>query len=91
MTQQIKIRNSASRTRALAALACPRCELCSLQTRFVGLESLPDNDGADLCTYECNSCGHMQAEVVSREPATNGVARPLSGLERLLGIRRRAD
>jgi len=52
--------------------------MCSLQTRFVGLESLPNNDGADLCTYECNSCGHVQAEVVRRAPATNGVAMPLS-------------
>ena len=78
MTQQIKIPRSASHTRTLAALACPRCELCSLQTRFVGLESLPDNDRADLCTYECNSCGHVQAEAVSREPAANGIARPLS-------------
>ena len=75
MTQQIKIPHS-FHTGTLAALACPRCQLCLLQTRFVGLESLPDNDGADLCTYECNSCGHVQAEIVSR--ATNGVARRLS-------------
>jgi hypothetical protein len=72
MTQPIKIRSPASHTRTLLALACPRCELCALQTRFVGLESLPENDRADLCTYECNSCGHVQAEVVSRQSATNG-------------------
>jgi hypothetical protein len=77
MTQQIKIPNSASHMRTLTALACPRCKLCSLQTRFVGLESAPDNERADLCTYECNSCGHVQVEVVSREPATNGLAIPL--------------
>jgi hypothetical protein len=49
-----------------------------LQTRFVGLESLPDNDRSDLCTYECDSCGHVQAEIISREPATNGSATPLA-------------
>jgi len=78
MTQPIKSRHLTKQAQTLAALACPRCEMCSLQTRFVGLESLPDNDGADLCTYECNSCGHVQAEVVRRAPATNGVAMPLS-------------
>jgi hypothetical protein len=46
-----------------------------LQTRFVGLESLADNDRADLCTYECNSCGHVQVAVVGRAPATNGATR----------------
>jgi C4-type Zn-finger protein len=74
MTQSTRSRSSATQARLLPALACPRCEKCSLQTRFVGLESLPDNDRADLCTYECNSCGHAQAEVVHREPATNGAA-----------------
>jgi len=78
MTQPIKSRFFTQQAQTLAALACPRCEMCSLQTRFVGLESLPNNDGADLCTYECNSCGHVQAEVVRRAPATNGVAMPLS-------------
>jgi len=78
MTQQIKIPRSATHTGTLPALACPRCQLCSLQTRFVGLESLPENDHADLCTYECNSCGHVQAAVVNREPATNGFAIVLS-------------
>lgn len=77
MTQPTKSRHSAKHARTLDALACPRCEKCSLQTRFVGLESLPENDGADLCTYECNSCGHVQAQVVNREPVTNGAAMPL--------------
>jgi C4-type Zn-finger protein len=76
MTQPTKSPHSPKQI--LTALACPRCEMCSLQTRFVGLESLPDNDGADLCTYECNSCGHVQAEVVRRASATNGVATRLS-------------
>jgi C4-type Zn-finger protein len=74
MTQSTKTPHTLSQAHTPAALACPRCELCSLQTRFVGLESLPDNDRVDLCTYECNSCGHVQAELVRRETATNNVA-----------------
>jgi hypothetical protein len=35
--------------------------------RFVGLESIPDSDQADLCTYECCRCEHMQASVVARD------------------------
>jgi hypothetical protein len=77
MTRSTKTQGSASQVWTLAALACPRCEKCSLETRFVGLESLPENDHADLCTYECNSCGHAQAEVVSRQSGINADARPL--------------
>ena len=52
--------------RRLTALASPACELCALPTRFVGLECIPDSDDADLCTYECSECGHVQANVVAR-------------------------
>jgi hypothetical protein len=51
------------------ALACPACERCTGPTRFVGLESIPDSDQADLCTYECCRCEHMQASVVARSNA----------------------
>ena len=27
---------------------------------------LPGNDRDDLCTYECNECGHSQADVIPR-------------------------
>ena len=67
MKQQPKTRRSAAQAQALAALACPACELCAKPTRFVGLESISDNQHADLCTYECNECGHMQANVVTRD------------------------
>jgi hypothetical protein len=50
-----------------AALMSPPCELCAELTRFVGLESIPDCDTADLCTYECSACGHVQAKTVSRD------------------------
>lgn len=52
-----------------AATACPACELCAEETRLVGLESVPHSDQADLCTYECGTCGHLQARVVIRRDA----------------------
>ena len=76
MKQQPKTRRSAAQAQALAALACPACELCAKPTRFVGLESISDNQHADLCTYECNECGHMQANVVTRDGDRNGAWRP---------------
>jgi hypothetical protein len=63
MKHRLKARSS---TEKLAALVNPPCELCAEPTRFVGLESIPHNDQADLCTYECGQCGHVQASVVAR-------------------------
>jgi hypothetical protein len=57
----------------LSALVCPACELCGQPTRFVGLEST-GNDRADLCTYECDACGHTQTNVIER--AGNGQVPP---------------
>jgi hypothetical protein len=76
MKQQPKSRHS-SRSTVPAALACPPCELCAVPTRFVGLESIPDSDTSDLCTYECNACGHVQANVIPRDGAAD------SGMMRL--------
>jgi hypothetical protein len=73
MTQHSKIRRS-TREEALAALACPVCDICGAATRFVGLETIADNDGADLCSYECTVCGHAQASVIPRSGTTDGSA-----------------
>jgi hypothetical protein len=70
MKQRLKSRPT--RLEAPAALSCPACELCTEPTRFVGLESLPNSDQGDLCTYECSQCGHMQASVVARIPVQDG-------------------
>ncbi len=32
---------------------------------MVGLESISQNDQADLCTYECSQCGRVQTRVVA--------------------------
>jgi len=58
----------------VAALVSPTCELCGEPTRLVALESIPHNDQADLCTYECGLCGHVQATVVNTITAPNGSA-----------------
>jgi hypothetical protein len=42
--------------------------------RFVGLESIAESDQADLCTYECSQCGHVQASMVARRNGANGEA-----------------
>src|SRR5690606_22119514 len=53
----------------LAPLVPPACGACSEPTRLVGLEPAVDGDGfADLCTYECNSCGEVQTRVFLRSP-----------------------
>jgi hypothetical protein len=70
MTEPAKIRLS-TRARALPALACPHCEACGAPTRFVGLESIPGDESADLCTYQCGVCEHVQAGRVRR---ANGYA-----------------
>jgi MinD superfamily P-loop ATPase len=55
----------------LSPLDCPACTSCGRGTRFVGLESISGNDRDDLCTYQCNSCGHCQASLM---PRVNGRA-----------------
>jgi len=45
-------------------LAHRTCEQCHQATRFVGLESAPHDANADLCTYECDTCGHLQTEII---------------------------
>jgi hypothetical protein len=59
----------------LDALASPTCEKCRAFARFVGLESHPHNGNSDLCTYECDACGHVQTNVVARDGAANGDGR----------------
>jgi hypothetical protein len=73
MTQHTKIRRPTPE-QAPAALACPACDMCGAATRFVGLETIADNDSADLCTYQCIACGHAQASVIPRSGATDGKA-----------------
>ena len=59
---------------ALSALVCPACELCGSATRFVGLEAITGSNLSDLCTYECEACGHTQASTVPRTGNANGSA-----------------
>lgn len=63
MQRRIQLRET------LDALSPPACERCRALARFVGLESHPHHHGSDLCTYECDACGHVQTIVVAR----NGV------------------
>jgi hypothetical protein len=52
----------------LAPLVPPAC-CCGGVTRLVGLEPAADGgDAADLCTYECTSCGESQTRVFLRTP-----------------------
>lgn len=50
----------------LQALTTPACEACGQGTRFVGLESDPKDTAADICTYQCIGCDHVQAKSVAR-------------------------
>ena len=53
----------------LAPLVPPTCGACSKPTRLVGLEPAADgSEMADLCTYECNSCGEVQTRIFLRTP-----------------------
>jgi hypothetical protein len=48
----------------LAPLVPPSCSTCGEATRLVGLEAAADGDEyADLCTYECPSCGQVQTRI----------------------------
>jgi hypothetical protein len=59
-------------------LAARPCESCGRAARFVGLETDARDPGADLCTYECDICGHLQTEVIARKRAApNGAHRHL--------------
>jgi hypothetical protein len=51
------------------------CGKCGAGARFVGLESDPRERSADLCTYQCDACGHLQTEVIPHKTATNGAHR----------------
>jgi hypothetical protein len=73
MKQPLKSSRSAA-TRRLTVLDCPACEQCIAPMRFVGLESIAESDQADLCTYECSQCGHVQASMVARRNGAGGEA-----------------
>jgi hypothetical protein len=66
----------------LAAVAGPACKLCAKPTRFVGLESIPHNDQADLCTYECSQCGRVQTSVAALAPRTDPITDLIAHCER---------
>ena len=56
----------------LEILSEPSCAKCGGRTRFVGLETDPKERAADLCTYECIVCEHVQVATV---PRINGTSR----------------
>lgn len=62
----------------IAALTPVRCSNCGDAARLVGLEpALGGETLADLCTYECNSCGAVHTRVFLRSAAAvagNGTA-----------------
>ena len=54
----------------IAALTPVRCSNCGDAARLVGLEpALGGETLADLCTYECNSCGAVLTRVFLRSAA----------------------
>lgn len=51
----------------LAALVPVPCGSCGEPARLVGLEPAADGeDSADLCTYECATCGDIETRVFLR-------------------------
>jgi RNase P subunit RPR2 len=48
----------------LKPLVCPECAECLGTTRLVGIEPHPRFQRTDLCTYECNECGTVQAVAI---------------------------
>ena len=56
----------------IAPLAPIPCSNCGDRARLVGLEPTLGGDLADLCTYECNSCGAVQTRVFLRGAALAG-------------------
>ncbi len=53
----------------------PSLRIVGSATRFVGLEAIPPGSNlSDLCTYECEACGHTQASTVPRTGNAKGSA-----------------
>ena len=67
MWKDVHMRQVMRPNTALAALVPVPCASCGESARLVGLEPAADGeDTADLCTYECPSCGDIQTRVFLR-------------------------